>query len=194
MAQNLIRRTASVAMAALVLAAILIGFSEAEAQGKGAAGQGKGRKQADDMHHRMEQHHGASESRMREQRKVAIEERKLGRERLRDRDIYGGELMTAEERNRYRQQLANARTDREWAQLRAEHQKEMRIRAEQRGVELRPAVPGEHMLTARERQRYVERMQNASSDAEREQIRTEHREMVRQRAREIGVGEPPGDE
>ena len=113
------------------------------------------------------------------------------RDRIRDRDIYGGHLMSAEERERYRKQLQNAANDREWARLRAEHHREIRARARAEGVDLEPPAYGEHMMTMEEKARFTMRMREAGGEAEREMIRNEHREFIRERARELGMEPPP---
>jgi len=113
------------------------------------------------------------------------------RDRIQDQDIYGSQLMTAEERDRYRQKLRTAKTDQEWAQIRSEHQFEMQERAKAQGKNLEAPIYGQHMMTIEERARFTERMQAATTDAEREQIRAEHREFIRSRARELGVDEVP---
>ena len=51
-------------------------------------------------------------------------------------DIYGQELMTQQERNRYREQLMNAGTNEERQQIQARHAEEMRQRAREQGVEI----------------------------------------------------------
>jgi hypothetical protein len=117
------------------------------------------------------------------------EPQKHMREYMPDEGMYGHQVMTAEERERYRQQLSNARNDREWSQIRAEHQREMQARAKAQGRQLDPPIFGEHMMTIEERNRYTQRMQAAKTDAERAQIREEHQQMMMQRARELGVGE-----
>ena len=54
-----------------------------------------------------------------------------------DRDVYGGQLMTAEERNQYREQLRQLESDPEKrAQFQAQHQERMQARAEAQGVPL----------------------------------------------------------
>ena len=106
-----------------------------------------------------------------------------------DNGIYGHEMMTAEERQRYRQRLDNARDDREWSRIRAEHQREMQARAKAQGRQLDPPIFGEHMMTMQERNRYTERMQAAKTDEERARIRQEHQQMMMQRAHDLGVGE-----
>lgn len=117
-------------------------------------------------------------------------QRDRDRDRLRDEDMYGQELMSANERERYRRTLENAGSDRERAEIRAKHQEEVMARAREQGRDIEPPVYGQHMMTAEERRRFAERMQQATSNAEREQIRNEHREMILNRARDLGV-EPP---
>jgi len=51
-------------------------------------------------------------------------------------DIYGQNLMTEQERNRYREQLMKAGTPEEQEQLRARHREEMQKRAREQGVEI----------------------------------------------------------
>jgi hypothetical protein len=111
------------------------------------------------------------------------------REPMPDHAIYGQEMMTAEERERYRQQLNNAHNDREWSQMRAEHQREMQARAKAQGRQLDPPVFGEHMMTMEERNRYTQRIQAAGTEEERTRIQQEHQQMMMQRARELGIGE-----
>lgn len=113
------------------------------------------------------------------------------RDRIRDQDIYGHQLMSAEERTRYRDRLQKADNDRDWARIRAEHQQEIQARARAQGVDLEPPIHGEHMMTMEERARFVTRMQEAQGEAEREMIRNEHREFIRIRARELGMEPPP---
>ena len=113
------------------------------------------------------------------------------RDRLQDKDIYGSAFMTQEERDQYRKKIGAAKTDQQWAQIQAEHQFEMQARAKTQGKDLDPPIYGQHMMTVEERARFSERMQAASTDAEREQVRSEHREFIRNRARELGVDEVP---
>ena len=109
------------------------------------------------------------------------------RHRLRDDDIYGREMMTRRELENYRARLDSAKNDREWVRLRAEHQQQMEQRASQRGVAIDPAVYGQHMMTREERLRFNQRLSNATSAEQREGIRNEHRLMIEQRARELGL-------
>jgi hypothetical protein len=54
----------------------------------------------------------------------------------RDRDIYGYQLMTEQERNEYREQLKKAETNQERQQIVAEHREKMQARASEEGVNL----------------------------------------------------------
>lgn len=123
------------------------------------------------------------------QKSHMTQQQKHVREHMPDHGIYGHEMMTAEERERYRQQLDNAASDREWSQLRAEHQREMQARARAQGRQLDPPVFGQHMMTMEEQKRYTDRMQAAKNDEEKARIRQEHQQMMMQRASELGIGE-----
>ena len=76
-------------------------------------------------------------------------------------------------------------------QLRAQHEEQIRARATQRGVSLPPPVYGQYMLTAQETERFRRRVENARDEQARAQVRAEHEEMVRERARELGLEAPP---
>ncbi len=108
-------------------------------------------------------------------------------DRLRDRDIYGSALMSATERDQYRDGLRAATSDREWAQVRAAHQEQMQARARERGIDLDPPLYGQYLLTAREQARYGNQVRTARTEQAKIQLRQEHQEMVRTRARELGV-------
>ena len=112
------------------------------------------------------------------------------RDRLQDRDFYGYQLMTEQERAEHRARLQNAGSDEEWARIRSEHQEEMQARARAQGIDLPPPMFGEFMMTARERERYQERLQQAPDEQTRIQLRAEHQEAMRARARELGMELP----
>jgi hypothetical protein len=117
--------------------------------------------------------------------------RNMIRHQLNDNEIYGHEMMSPEERNQYRERRNASQSDKEWAQLRAEHQVEIQTRARSQGSELDPPVFGEHMMTTKERNRYEDRLARASSDAQRNRIREEHQNLIQDRAREFGIDPPP---
>ena len=53
--------------------------------------------------------------------------------------IYGGELMTAQERNEYREQLRHMGSDEERARFQAKHQEQMKLRAKALELEIEEA-------------------------------------------------------
>lgn len=61
-------------------------------------------------------------------------------EQIRDRDIYGYQMMTQQERNEYRNRMRTATTVEARQQIRTEHHAQMVARAKERGVKL-PAEP-----------------------------------------------------
>jgi hypothetical protein len=165
----------------------------AQSQGRGA-GQGSGQVPArgpgTTQGPAQGQRSGSPASRSREGNQQTPRQQEI-RDRLRNRDIYGGDLMTAEERDRYRERVNAATSDREWARIREEHMNEIRARAQSQGRSLEPPVYGAHMMTARERNDYQRRLRSAASDAERDRIRAEHRAMIRDRAMQLGLQPPP---
>ncbi|MEJ2645096.1 MAG: hypothetical protein P8180_09215 [Gammaproteobacteria bacterium] len=78
----------------------------------------------------------AAQDRLRTQDQTRIESRT--RDQLRDQQIYGHQLMTPQERDRYRDRLRAARSERDRERIRQQHIERMQNRARQRGVELGP--------------------------------------------------------
>lgn len=62
-------------------------------------------------------------------------------QQIRDRDIYGWEMMTAKERNEYREKMRAAKTVEEREKIRSEHHALMATRAKERGVKLPDEPP-----------------------------------------------------
>jgi hypothetical protein len=168
----------------LLFAVAAMALDASYAQGRGSGGDG----QKKQMPQGQQQGQGQMQKDM-HQKSQMKEKQKQMREQMPDEGMYGREMMTAEERDRYRARLDSAGNDREWSQIRAEHQREMQARAKTQGKQLDPPVFGEHMMTMEERKRYTERIQAADTEAERAQIREEHQAMMMQRARELGIGE-----
>lgn len=160
------------------VAALALDASYGQGRGSGDAQQKQQGQMQKDMH----------------QKSHMTQQQKHVREHMPDHGMYGHEMMTVEERERYRQQLDNARSDREWSQLRAEHQREMQARARAQGRQLDPPVFGQHMMTMEEQKRYSDRMQAAKNDEERVRIRQEHQQMMMERASELGIGEMLADQ
>lgn len=110
---------------------------------------------------------------------------------LGDRDIYGHELMSDQERSEYRKQIQSARTVGEREDIRARHQADIQARAKARGVNVAPAsegpIYGGSLMTAQERNEYREQMRMSGSDAERSKLAAQHREEMLARAKARGV-------
>jgi len=110
---------------------------------------------------------------------------------LSDQDIYGNELMTAEERKQYREQLQGTTSSQERAQIEAQHRHEIQIRAQEQGVEIAPpgkGIYGGAMMSVEERNRYREQLRLLESDPEkRTRFMAQHQEEMRARAKAQGV-------
>jgi LDH2 family malate/lactate/ureidoglycolate dehydrogenase len=63
------------------------------------------------------------------------------RQTIRDRDIYGSQLMTRQERNEYRARMRAANTAEERERIRAEHHERMKERAQAQGLKLPDEPP-----------------------------------------------------
>jgi len=167
----------------LLFAVAALALDASYAQGRGSGGeQKKQMPQGQQSQGQMMQQDMHQESHMSQQQMQM-------REHMPDEGMYGHQMMTAEERERYRQQLDSAENDRDWSRMRAEHQREMQARAKAQGRQLDPPVFGQHMMSMEERKRYTERMQAAKTDAEKARIREEHQQQMMQRAQELGIGE-----
>lgn len=55
--------------------------------------------------------------------------------------VYGSQLMTQQERNEYSARMRAAKTEQERERIRAEHHKQMQVRAKERGVTLPDEPP-----------------------------------------------------
>ena len=111
--------------------------------------------------------------------------------KLKDDDIYGSELMTRRERNEYRRKLQTADNAEARERIRSEHQHEMQVRAEERGLELKPTAEGPiyggALLTQQERNEYRARLLEMDSTSDRGHFLAQHREKMQARARAQGV-------
>ncbi|WP_414977002.1 hypothetical protein [Brevundimonas sp.] len=122
------------------------------------------------------------------------------RDRDRDRDylnsassLLASALLTEGERAQFHQQMQQATSDAERAQVRSEHRQQIRDRAEQMGIDFGPdgvrtqsrdAYMLGQMLTDQERLRFHEQMRQAETAQERSRLREELQEMLRERLRE----------
>ena len=172
----------------LLFAVAAMALDASFAQGRGAGGDGQKKQMPQGQQPSQGQGQGQMQKDMHQKSQMSQQHKQL-REQMPDQGMYGHEMMTAEERERYRERLASAGNDREWSQMRAEHQREMQARAKAQGRQLDPPVFGQHMMTMEERNRYTQRMQSAKTDAERARIQQEHQQQMMQRAEEMGIGE-----
>jgi len=117
------------------------------------------------------------------------------------RGHHGPQLLSAEERNQYRDRMRAATTPEERATLR----KDMRAAMEQRAREKGVTAPHGHnrhhsarnkegsrpqLFTPEERQQYRDKMRAATTPEERATLRQQTRELAEQRARDRGVTLP----
>ena len=98
----------------LLFAVAAMALDASYAQGRGSGGDG----QKKQMPQGQQQGQGQMQKDMHQKSQMSQQQKKV-REQMPDQGMYGHEMMTAEERERYREQLANAGSDREWSQMRA---------------------------------------------------------------------------
>ena len=108
---------------------------------------------------------------------------------LRDEDIYGNGLMSAEEKKQYRNQLMQMETVQAREQFQAQHEEKMQARAQKQGKDLVPPgqgpIYGGELMTVQERNQYREQLRHMDSDADREKFQAQHREQMEQRAKAL---------
>mgnify|MGYP001819315719 FL=1 len=178
--------------AALILTPLT---SVAQGQGKGAGAQPQDRAQVERGQRDLDR------DRLRDRDRLTTPERDRDRiqdrthvpdfAKLGDQDIYGGELMTAEERNQYRQQLQAASSSDERAQIEARHRQEVQLRAREQGVDVVPpgkGIYGGAMMSVEERNQHREQLRLLESDPEkRTQFKAQHQQKMQARAKAQGV-------
>lgn len=105
---------------------------------------------------------------------------------IKDGDIYGGALMTEEERNQYRKQISEAKSEQAREQIQSRHEQAMRDRAMQQGKDLVPPgqgpIYGGELMSVQERNEYREQLRLSGSQEERTKLQAQHREKMEQRA------------
>lgn len=172
----------------LLFAVAALALDASYAQGRGSGGQ-QNQQMPQGQQGQGQQNQGQMMQQDMHQKSTMSQQQMHMREHMPDDGMYGHQMMTTEERERYRQQLDGADNDREWSRMRAEHQREMQARAKAQGRQLDPPVFGQHMMTMEERNRYTQRMQAATTDAEKARVREEHQQQMMQRAEDLGIGE-----
>ena len=108
---------------------------------------------------------------------------------LRDEDIYGNALMSAEEKKQYRNQLMQKETVQAREQFQAQHEETMQARAQRQGKDLVPPgqgpIYGGELMTVQERNQYREELRHMESDEDRAKFQAKHREQMEQRAKAL---------
>ena len=121
-------------------------------QGQPGGGQQGGGQQGGGQQQMQQQQQQRQAERAMSQDQVMDQDRLQSRERARtqDRDpaqaqthatqgagggIYGGNLMTTQERNQYRAELGALKTEQERKEYEARHREQMQLRAKERGIE-----------------------------------------------------------
>ena len=182
---------------AIVAAAILVTSVVSEAQDRGRGGRGQPDRAGPVDRDRMK-----DRDQLQDRRKAKDQDRVRDRDRLhvqdfsqlQDGEIYGSELMTARERNQYRERLQQAPNAEAREQVRAEHQQQMQLRAKERGVSLKPTsegpIYGRDLMSLEERNQFRAQIREAGSEEERRQIMAQHREEIQARAKARGVDAP----
>jgi hypothetical protein len=106
--------------------------------------------------------------------------------RIRDEDIYGHELMTGQELNRYREQMQMMGTAKAREQFQVQHEEKMRERARQQNKDIVPPGQGPiyrgELMSVEERNEFREQLRVIESEEERARFLARHREKMDQRA------------
>lgn len=186
-------------IAALFAAALLLApftsIAQGQGQGRGAGPQPQDRAQVERGQRDLDR------DRLRDRTQLTTSDR--DRDRIQDRthasdfanlsdqDIYGGELMSVEERNQYRQQLQTATSSEERAQIEARHRQEVQQRAQEQGKDIVPpgkGIYGGAMMSVEERNQYREQLRLLDSDPEAQtRFKAQHQEKMQARAKAQGV-------
>jgi hypothetical protein len=133
-------------LASMVATALALGAGAALAQGQQGGGQQGGGQQGSGQQQMQQQQQRQAERAMSQDR-VMDQDRLQTRERTQDREqtqtqaskgpgegIYGGNLMTVQERNKYREELGALKADEERLEYKARHREKMELRAQERGI------------------------------------------------------------
>jgi hypothetical protein len=100
----------------LLFAVAALALDASYAQGRGSGGQQKQQMPQGQK----DQGQGQMQKGMHQESHMS-QQQKLMRQQMPDQAMYGHQMMTAEERERYRQQLNSAQSDREWSRIRRAH-------------------------------------------------------------------------
>lgn len=131
-------------------------------------------------------------------------------DRLRDRDqlmldqqVSAWSILSDAERAQFHQEMQAAKTAQERNQIRAQHRQTIQARARELGLAdpfgsgagasaARQQLALQQVLTQQERAQFQQEMRAATTAQERERIRNQHRQLIQERAREMGIDVPAG--
>ena len=135
-------------LASMVATVLALGAGAVLAQGQQGGGQQGGQQGSGQQ--QMQQQQQRQAERAMSQDRVMDQERLQTRERDRTQDqaqtqtkasagggegIYGGNLMTVQERNQYRAELGGLQDEQQRKEYEARHREQMQLRAKERGIE-----------------------------------------------------------
>ena len=197
----------------LAVTAIALGSYSAAAQGRGGQGAAQGKERAQIERSQKD----FDRDRLRDRDRTTAPERDRDRTRDQDRthvpanaklgenEIYGGQLMSVEERREYREQLRLTESDpKARAEFMAQHQEKMQTRANQEGVDIDSKAPGPQyanaiyggeLMSVQERNQYREQLRLTDSDPQaRTQFMAQHQDKMQARAKKMGLEIDPAHE
>lgn len=159
------------------------------AAGQGKGGQGADQRQPPRQDQRMDQ------DRIQDRSRIDIPDQDRDRQRdqagMRDNDIYGHELMTRAELEKYRKRMTEMKTVTERDRFQLQHEAKMQERAKQLGKDLVPPGQGPiyrgQLMTVQERNEFREKLRMAGSEEDRVQLQAQHREKMDQRAQALDL-------
>jgi len=137
------RTVISILVAAMLALTSMLSFAD---QGKGGGKAGKPDQQVDHDRYQDKDHaNNHDKDQTRDRDKDSDKDRDQDQRHtqdptsISDKDIYGGELMSPEERNQYREQLQRMDSDEEKLQFQAQHREKMDARAKALELEVEEA-------------------------------------------------------
>lgn len=186
-----LRTTISILAAAVLALTSLAGYA-GQGPGGGAADRGQ----------QVDRDRTYDRDRMSDRTRVEAPERKHDRDQDRDRtklqdpskmkneDIYGNKLMTAQERKQYRKELGKSDNQQARNEYQKQHEHKMQERALQRGQDLVPPgqgpIHGGEFMSVQERNEYREQLRLLDSE-QRLEYKAQHRDRINQRANALGL-------
>lgn len=110
--------------------------------------------------------------------------------KMKNEDIYGNELMTAQERKQYRKELGVSGNQQARGEYQAQHEQKMQERALRQGQDLVPPgqgpIHGGQFMSVQERNEYREQLRLMDPEQQLE-YKAQHRDRINQRANALGL-------